>query len=198
MHLSNRPGMGPELLLDVGAQKDTIVEHHPEKHQETDDHRGGRHEARGPRRAHQPALDELANLVGAIRVAEARDAAAALDAFIAEHEDASVEVRALRLRSRTQARWRPARALRRVSVVSRPDDDLPADVAAPTELELMAYYDGELSAERARQVERWLEAEEAALDDTYGQILKDIAQARGLAQNQIGRASCRERVSSPV
>ncbi len=50
------------------------------------------------------------------------------------------------------------------------DDDLHDEGAPPTELELMAYYDGELSDDRAREVERWLEHEDAALDDTYGRL----------------------------
>jgi len=51
--------------------------------------------------------------------------------------------------------------------VSHSDDDLRDEGAVPTELELMAYYDGELPEDRARDVERWLEAEEAGLDDVY-------------------------------
>lgn len=54
--------------------------------------------------------------------------------------------------------------------MSHADDDLRDDAAPPTELELMAYYDGELSPERTREVERWLADEEAALDDAYGQL----------------------------
>lgn len=51
--------------------------------------------------------------------------------------------------------------------MSCPDDDLRDEGAVPTELELMAYYDGELPEDRAREVERWLEAEEAGLDEVY-------------------------------
>ena len=56
------------------------------------------------------------------------------------------------------------------------DDDRREGGLVPDELELMAYYDGELPDDRAREVERWLETAEGAFcesdpgSDSYGRL----------------------------
>lgn len=73
--------------------------------------------------------------------------------------------------------------------MSRTDDDRRDDAARPDELELMAYYDGELSPERTRAVERWLEAEEAAFEDTYAQLADGFDLVGRVVRDDGGRAA---------